>query len=571
MMALIYKQLFLQMMKDKLFLSLLFLLTALTSLSFFFVLFSIDGNMERLHTLDTLTANQALYQNALRSNIILAYTFWLSLMGLCILVFVMFYYRFFRANRKQIGCIKALGFPNRTLQFFFCAFTGILSVLGAVAGLTGGYFLSDILIRANAQTYQMTGLVKGLRGFHLVFGTGVPTLFFCITSFLCYGFVRNKETAFLLAGSRMSNRSRVTWNTADCISRLAPKSQRLPLRIALRKPLSVLLLFAAVMSFQVCILLGQSLQSSSGKIFWMQTFGHNYEYDTQYFTYQTASVSDDAMAYLEHTAVFTSSHYPLERTITGLYNLNGLYALRNKDNELLAAPNAGTVYINPEFSEIYGVSVGECLTAEIAGKSYSFTVKEIAVNAKSNHIYMNGAQLAKMLDIPSGAYNGILSAAPFEGDVVTNKAQRIAQLNRNSVSNKTSAVINQATGVLVGAILLFLALYINFQDNTHDILILNLFGYRTKAIRKLLMDVYLPVLWSAFVLTLFPGIMVAKAIQKSLSISTNDYMPFGVNVLVVVFAFALITLIYGGIQAVFSFMIRRVIAREQIMEVIATE
>ena len=570
-MILIYKQLFRQIIKDRLFLSLLLLLITLTSLSFFFVIFSIDGNMEMLRTFDTLTSNQVLYQNALHSNTVLAYTFWLSLIGLCVFVFIMFYYRFFRENKKQIGCIKALGFQNRTLQFFFGAFTGILSVFGAIIGLVGGYFLSDILIHANSQTYQMTGLTKGIRGFHFIIGTGVSTLIFCITAILCYGFVRNKETSFLLAGSRIPNHFSVTLKIADCMSKLAPTRQRLSFRIALRKPLSILLLFVAVMSFQVCFILGQSLHISSGKIFRMQTSGHNYEYDTHFLEYQTAPISDDAMVYLDHTAVFIINHNTLERTITGLYETNGLYALRNKDNELLTTPNVGAVYINPEFLEVYGVQVGDSLTAEIAGESYSFTVKEIAVNAKSNHIYMNGAQLAEILDIPSGAYNGILSATIFEGDIVTNKAQCIAELNRNFVSNKTSAIINQVTGVLVGAILIFLALYITFQDNTHDILILNLIGYRIKAIRKLLINVYLPVLWSAFALTLVPSIMVARAIQKSLSISTNDYMPFGVNLLVIVIAFVLITMIYWSIQVAFSFKTKRVIAREKIMDSIYAE
>ena len=77
-----------------------------------------------------------------------------------------------------------------------------------------------------------------------------------------------------------------------------------------------------------------------------------------------------------------------------------------------------------------------------------FTFKEIAVNAKSNHIYMSGAQLAEILDIPSSTYNGILSATKFEDNMVTSKTQRIVELNRNSVSNKTSAIINQVTGVL---------------------------------------------------------------------------------------------------------------------------
>lgn len=570
-MGLVYKQLFKQIMKDRIFLLLLLLLIVLTSLSFFFVMGSIDGNLEILKELENLTENQQLYQNALNSNKILANTFWSSLIGLSIVVFVMFFYRFYRTNKKQIGCIKTLGFKNSELQFFFIAFTAALSVLGAVLGLLGGYFLSDILIMANAKTYNVTDLTKGISGFSLIIGLGVSTIIFCIVTLLCYGFVRNKEVAFLLAGNYIQNRFSVTLKTADKISRIAPVHKRLSLRIALRKPLSVLLLLVSVMSFNVCIILGQSLNLSSAKIFNAQTIGHNYEYQIQYQEYQTTDVFSNAMVYIDSMSIIETDNYKLERTITGLYNINELYELKNKNNELLTIPSAGYVYINPEFSEIYGVKIGDTLVVTAAGKQYQFTVEEIAVNAQTNHIYMNGEQLAEILNISVGAYNGVFSADKPEGGIIISKAQRIEELNRNSVSNKMSAVINQAIGVLVGIILIFLALHLSFQDNTHDILILSMLGHHIKYIRKLLVDVYLPVLWVMFTITLVPSILLARTIQNSLSVSTNDYMPFSINFIVIIISFVLINLIYYGVQATFSFRIKRMIEKGTITDIIYAE
>ena len=45
---LLYKNMMIQIMKNKVFVVLLWILTILTSLSYFFVKFSIDGNMEML-------------------------------------------------------------------------------------------------------------------------------------------------------------------------------------------------------------------------------------------------------------------------------------------------------------------------------------------------------------------------------------------------------------------------------------------------------------------------------------------------------------------------------------------
>lgn len=540
-MGLIYKQLFKQVIKDKIFLSMLLLLTILTSLSYFFVMGSIDGNIKILKKAQYLSASRQRYKNALNSNKVLAYIFWLSLVSLSIVVLVMFFYRFFRANKKQIGCIKTLGFKNSSLQFFFIAFTAVLSGLGAILGLFGGYALSGILISANAKTYEVTGLTKSIRGFSLVMGLVVSTVIFCIAALLCYGFVRNQEAGSLLAGNNIQNRVPVTLKIADKISRIVPVKKRLSLRIALRKPLAVLLLLVSVMSFNVCMILGQSLNISSAKIFHAQTAGHNYEYQIQYQEYKTADIFNDVMTYIDSTSTITINNYEIERTVSGLYDINELYELKNRNNELLTAPNAGYVYINPELSEIYGVKIGD------------------------------GEQLTEILGITAGSYNGAFSADKLGGGTAASKEQRMEELNRNAVSNKTSAVINQVTGILVGIILIFIALHISLQDNTHDILILSMLGHHTKYIRKLLIDVYLPLLWVVFVITLAPSMILARAIQNALSVSTNDYMPFGINPPAIIIAFGLMNLIYYGVQAAFSLRIKKIIKKGEITDLIYAE
>lgn len=80
-------------------------------------------------------------------------------------MFVMFFYRFFRANKRQMGCIKTLGFKDNLLQLVFVAFTAAFSFTASLAGLFGGYFLSDLLINANSRTYLVTGLTKKYRSF----------------------------------------------------------------------------------------------------------------------------------------------------------------------------------------------------------------------------------------------------------------------------------------------------------------------------------------------------------------------------------------------------------------------
>jgi putative ABC transport system permease protein len=571
-MSLAYKQLTKEIGRNKIFVSLLFLLTALTSLMFFFIIFSIDGNMAELNALHTLTENQLAYKDALGSNTFLAYVFLVSTVGLTAFVFIMFFYRFFRANRRQIGCLKALGFKDSALRGCFVIFVAVMSVTGAMAGLIGGYFLSSVLIAGNMQSYLVTGLVKGVSHLSFIIGVGATTLVFCVTAFFCYYFVRGKEPGTMLAGTGNNARFSLSLRLADALCKIIPVKDKFPFRIALRKPLAVILIITAVMSFSVCMILGRSLNISSAAVFASQTTGHNYEFDTRWlYEYQTAPLSGGAIAYLENADKTGPDGSAIDVPVIGLYSANELFELQNANSEALPLPNAGMAYISPGIAEIRSVKIGDKIEIMISAQPSVFTVMDIAANAKTGYVYVNASELAELLEAPEGAYNGVLSLEPIPGGETTTRAERIDELNRSATSNNISAVINQAAGAVVGAILLFLALYLNFQDNTRDMLILHMMGCRTKQIRKLLINVYLPIVWAAFVLTLAPSILLAKAIQKSLSVSLGEYMPFGTDIFVILIVFALLNVIYLLVQGVFGQGVKRVIAKEEISAFVYAE
>ena len=569
-MGLVYKQLMRQIASNKIFVTLLFLLTILTSLSFFFVKISVDGNLELLNSLPSLTENQELYKVALDSNSVLGNMILVAFTSLTAFVFIMFFYRLFRVYRKQIGCLKSLGFKDKFLRMFFVIFTGVLSTIGSLLGLAGGYFLSGILIEASIRTYAVTGLIKGVNAFNLFLGLIVDTTVFCLVTFFCYFFVRGKDPGVLLAGNQNSNRDSNTLKAANRVVSIIPIKNQFPLRIALRKPMAVFMILVAVMAFNVCMILAYSLNISSKDVFASQTIGHNYEYDAHFSDYHMEPVSMDSLAYLDCSSALFIGEKEVIQTIVGIYDLNDVFVLQDDKGNQLGTPEKGFIYVNPGLAEIYDVAAGDTLTIDISGTDHSFTVTEIAANAKSASVYVNADELAEILGISDGAYNGILSMDKVTNwEEVITKNQRIDKLNRNAVSNKISGVINQVTGCVVGAILIFLALLINFQDNIRDILILNMLGYHIKEIRKLLIDVYLPIVWFFFALSIIPSIITAHEIQKSLSISTNDYMPFGTNIIVILLVFVILNMIYWLVKSVSSLGIKHVIFKEEISEYVS--
>lgn len=560
-MKLLFKQFTKEILKNKIFVILMLIMSAFTSFMFFFVRFSIDGNLSALYALPSLNKNQTLYMNALKSNTILAFNSLLALSALSAFVYFMFFYRFFKGNKKQIGCLKSIGFKDRTLCSYLIVFTLVLSALGTIIGICSGYFASDVLISANSRSYFVTDLVKTINVTGILIGFFIPFTAVCIASLLSYGFIRGKEVGVLLAGVNNELKNPGLLRFIKTFS----------LRIALRKPVAVLLIIIASMSFTVMFVLGYSLNMSSGTVFKSQTEGHNYLYDTRYDEYlEQKSVDTDTQTYLSISGTLSTKglNKNIEQQVVGLEPGKGLLSLVDEAGNPIALPRNNNVYISPALQEMYGFNNNDTIILKINGQNYEFTA-HIAANAAKNCAYISKDRLAQILNLPEKAYNGALSMKQLrDGGTALTKKQRLDELDRAAVSNRTSAVINQVIGCLVGCILLFLALLVNFQDSTKDILILHLMGYKAKSIRKKLIDIYKPILWVSFFLTIWPGIMLTQSIQKSLSVQTGDYMPFQTNLLVIFIVFILLNVVYILVQSTFNIAIKRIIKHKNILEYI---
>ncbi|MGL4483639.1 MAG: FtsX-like permease family protein, partial [Anaerovoracaceae bacterium] len=561
-----------ELLKNPVFTFLLATLSALTSLMFFFVHFSIDGNKKELLHAATLSENQQLYLKALESNTILATNMLIVLTGLTAFVFGMFYYRFLKGNSKQIGCLKALGFKSSAFYCCFSGFTASLSLIGGVVGFGLGYFAADVLLNANMRSYAVTDLVKSVNLSTVLVGVFIPMIAYCLVSVCSYAFICRKEAAVLMTGERKQSFTFFT-TIANRFVQVLPVKNKFPLRIALRKPVVILLIFSAVMGFTVMFVMGYSLTLSSSKIYASQTEGHLYKYDTVFEKFQIAEEVNSSVIYYLHTnAKIQKGEKEIGQQVVGLEGNKAVFTMKNSRGKVLPSPAEGRIYISPALEEVYGIKIGDTVKLFINDVAYTVTVADVAVNSKTNTVYMEKNELAKIMRLPKSSYTGALSLEKFfDNGTSTTNDQKLKALERDAVSGKNSALINQLIGCFSGCILIFLALLISFQDNTKDMLIMHSMGYRSKPIRKLFIDIYLPIVWCAFAIMLIPSIYTAYSIQRSLSLQMEDYLPFQINFLAILLTFALLNVVYFIVQSMFGFGIKRILKKENILNAASVE
>ena len=560
-MAYLKKQMIKELFRKKIFLALMFLLTVLTSFMYFFVHFSIDANLKWLNKLPSLNEKQAAYQNGLMSNTSLASDMLLGFLALTGFVFAFMFVRFYREHQKQIGAFKALGFTGRDINSVFWKVTFVMSLTGGVIGLIGGFFASDILISANREAYLISGIRKGISGLSICGGILVPGLVLTMITAASWLVVGKQDAGTLMTGIRKSDYTK-TLILADRISGMFPVKMQLPMRLALRNPVAAGLIIVSVMMVSVMFLLGFSLNQSSERLKESQLIGHNYNYQEEFDTVIHGEKEKLAIRYLKESVTLDNGRKTIDFSLVDIDEDAQVYEFLDEKGGKVAYPGEQEIVIGKQLEEVYGFHLGDEITVSGEKGSAVFRVSGVAFNATTGNAYVSLNAMQKLLGVSKDAYNGIYCVEEKAGKAGITRAERLDELQRDTVSNRVSAVIVQVMGCVIGCILLFLALLINFQSAADEMHILQLLGYQRKEIHRMLIDIYKPLIAGAFLLTLPLALGIVKALLRGMSRQIGDYMMFQTHVAVWGLIIVVIFVIYLLVQLCFQIGIRREMQKE---------
>lgn len=547
----IYKQI----LKDfsKLNIILLSIMCFITSFMYFFVESTIDKNMNYLNTLSSLSKAQNDLMTALTSNKSLADTFLIALLLITAFVFNMFFKRFFITHKPQLGCFKQLGYTGRSISFVFVNISFILSLICSVIGLIAGFFASYVLLNNYTVSFNLD-VSRGLNISSILIGTVLISVILSAVTYLCTYNFRNEETAFLISNYSNKKPLKFIIKISNKLSKYIPSSYSFSTRLALRKPFTIILTMLSVGIFLILFFISTSLNMTSKVVYDSQLNSRTYKYSFALKNYQKDDADTNAAYYLKSEMTLnTSKKDTVKQTIIGMSDNTSLYVLKDKKENTLNVPDNNTVIINPMLSDVYNIKINDVINIGINDKTYPFTVSSVADNADSNTVYISKDNLADLLNINKDMHNYVLSTKDLnikDADKVSND-MRLDALNKNNVSSKSSAVIDQILACILGSLLIFLALLLNFQDNTDNFIILKTLGYLPKQINSMLVNIYRPIVNLSFLITLIPSIYICKAFQSSLSKTTGDYMPFRTNIFIIFLSIVIINILYIVVQLYF--------------------
>ena len=542
--------------RNKLNVLILSILAFLTSFMYFFVECSIDGNLTWLSPKTQLNNGQNELLIGLNSNKILALTFLICLTSVSCFIFYMFYKKCFDLNRKNLGCYRALGFTQRQITGIYIAITSIISFVFLLLGLVVGYYYSYILLNTYQVSYNVNNVVRGLSASSFAIGIIIPTILFCIMTYLASGVYRCVEISNLLAGQGESNKNLGMMRLFEKVAKVLPSKYSFSSKLALRKPFNIFLILVSVYIYLVLIVISISLNMSSSKVYQSQTAFRHYKYEVTISTVKVNSAPEENgnQYFLEKKVkLATISKNIGQQNLVAMDNDGDRFRLVNKQKKIQL--NNGELAINPRIAEIYNIKPGDKVLIKYKNFENYLIVKAIADNGNTSSIYIKRTYFNKLIGNPANTYNGLwcnkLNDTLSKEHIKTYSSYK-KELQNNNVSNRMSAIINQILACVFSVLLIFLVLLLNFQDNINNFIYLRKLGYLHKEIKNMLINIYLPLILFTFVVMIIPSMLTSQQILRMLSLETGDYMPFNSNIYVFLYALVILVFLYLVVIKIFD-------------------
>lgn len=515
-------------------------------------------------------SSDSLFQMGLDSNKVLALTFLVLLLSILLFVFYMFFKRFTLMNQQEFGCIRALGYGKKQITKVIVEFVFVISVCGSMLAIPAAYFASSVLVNKHAATYGFPYFQRNINLNSFFMGSVLVILAVMLITYYSIMIFLRRSTCELLNNIDNSKEHFIVKLLINKIADKLPERTRLSSRVAFRKINALFLAAVTILIVSTLFITSFSLYMSSGTSIENQTLGSNYKYDVSFDFYQIYDDGFDEPAdyYLKKPiSIVLDADKVLDTQILGIKIVGKLFTLFDAKKNPIDIEKIDGLIINQSISKLYNISIGDEITYFIDKKEYRDVVSEICINGDVGNVYVNKIKLTNQLGISPNVYSGMLTDNYIETEhsQVISYSDKSKIIMENSVSNQVSAVINQVVGIIIGCLLLYLIILLNFEDSTRDILILSTLGYIPKKINKLLIDVYKPIFCLFYIVLIPVAIYISLQIHNSISIQTNDYIPFSTNIGVVLIAFVIIMLIYNIVLFVFKQNIKKLVKKQSIL------
>ena len=471
-------------------------------------------------------------------------------------------------QRGQIGILKALGYPRRSILWHYTSYGVMVGVLGALAGLAAGpNIFGRFLVPRMKLTFADYRISVNFGHFALAF----LLILLCTggVSFYACRKLQGDSPAALLRDKPPKKGTHIFLESLPSLWQKMKFSSKLIARNTLKNKGRLIMSTIGVMGCTGAIIAALSIRTMLAGLN-VQMYGATFVYD-QKVILDTAKADSRYLGNLRLDGVTQQTEESAVEVIcpngerkmepvTITPKESPLIQMQDVAGNPVSLPGSG-ILITRKLCEELGVKPGDSIRIKRTGKDYvSVPIAQTAYFASGQGIYMADTYWESLGETfrPTALlvkWNGEPDRRFLASDAVADAATRESQ---SSGLSSSTQVVNIAVSMMIvmGASLAFVVLYntsvLNFAERVRDLATLRVLGFHHREIRNLvLIENYFSVL-----LGMLAGIPVGRYMSWVIASKMGEQMDLLGNITVPD------VLIAGGMTLCFAWIVNNVVARK---------
>lgn len=462
----------------------------------------------------------------------------------CILTAVVMW-RMLKKEFIIIGTLYAIGYKKREIMNHYMRYPLIIAIIGGVIGTILGIFTLKTMLKLMLTYFNipLTSIQIDLK--YILISIILPSIFLGISGYVIVNKALKYSPLELMRGGR--EKSKVNFIEKRLKLDRFNFSTKFKVREQLRSiGRSIFLLFGII--FATMLLLLGFAEKSSFDFLINKSYGATFKYK-YYYVFNSIQINEPTSGepFLELPFI-AKSNENINLTVYGISPNSQYVSLKDKLGQKL---DYRKVVITRPLAERLKVNKGDkiYLISKLNSKSYNIKVDDIAETYSGEYIFMPISKLNDIVKYPSYSYIGLWS----ENKINISKDRLLSSGTADDLKSAFNAItqplqysiaVISFVSFIIGLIVIYVVTSLIIEENTKNISLMKVLGYRKKEIYSLILNSSFFIIVLGYILGVPMLLISLNAMFKSLTKSMNFTFPVIINYVYIILGFIIICFTY---------------------------
>lgn len=465
-----------------------------------------------------------------------------------------------KEEQKQIGTLSALGYRKKDIIRHYLVYSSIPAFIGSILGVVLGIVLTNPFSDFYFGDFETFPHTIDLYMQSIIVTIFVPFILFSIVAIYIVNRLLKNDTVDLLNGVVGKHNKKTRRFLVN--SRLNFKF-KFRIRSIVSNILRTMVILFGIICASICVLFGFVLLDALDNTMDQAKSDILYE-NSYYLGHLSENIPNEADGVIQVTCEVENKTTLFD--IWGIDQKNDFIKLKTLSG---AKVEYGKYYMTEAAAEAFDIKAGDYLEFHdiLTAEKHNIKIEDI-VDEKTNSIVYTSRENASVLRKCKASESNLIISGK---DLDLEENLVITKLSKTKMLKAAEKLVNifiamcyiiMVIGVVLGVMVVYLISDMLINENTSNITMLSVLGYRRKEINTMILNVNHLLVIIGFIISYPITLMISKASFKDSITTMGVYVPVSISVKSCVISFIIIVVSY--LMVLFS--LRKRVDKQNIIE-----